>query len=176
MENHVDAVKYLLGQTGIEAHLEYRNARGENVLHLAPKLCNPKMFRLILPCFKEGVHRTDYQGNTVLNRVIMRSSASHDRYESAKILLLEGSASEKSYSDEQQNPLRIAVRLHDLEMCRLFVSIGKISPLSALIRDDDGNLLLKDKSSEHEQSAVDIFKLLCTYVDMGSTSANSLPM
>lgn len=42
--NHVDVVEYLLRQQGIEAHLQHRNFRGENVLHLAARLCNPAMF------------------------------------------------------------------------------------------------------------------------------------
>ena len=57
--NHVDVVEYLLGQQGIEAHLQHRNSRGENVLHLASRPCNPVMFRLSVPCFKECIHQTD---------------------------------------------------------------------------------------------------------------------
>ncbi|ERS96506.1 hypothetical protein HMPREF1624_07422 [Sporothrix schenckii ATCC 58251] len=59
--NHVDVVAYLLGQKGIEAHLRYRNSRGENVFHLASGNCNPAMFRLLVRHFKEGVHQTDHQ-------------------------------------------------------------------------------------------------------------------
>ncbi|KAI9739902.1 MAG: hypothetical protein M1818_004958 [Claussenomyces sp. TS43310] len=167
LEDHVGVVEYLLEQTGIEGHLQYRNSRGENVLHLASKVCNPEMFRLLVPCFKEGVHQTDSQGNTVMTRVIMSSSPSHDRYESAKILLLEGSANENSCpTDEQQDPLRIAVRLGDLEMCRLLVSVGKLSPLSAMVLDNGGKVLLRDETAEHEQSALAILQLLCTYANI----------
>ncbi|RYO93538.1 hypothetical protein DL763_004334 [Monosporascus cannonballus] len=60
--NHVDVVEYLLGQNGIEAHLRYRNSRGENVLHLASRVCNPAMLRLLVPCFQEGVYQTDDRG------------------------------------------------------------------------------------------------------------------
>ncbi|RYP45020.1 hypothetical protein DL768_008585 [Monosporascus sp. mg162] len=65
--NHVDMVEYLLGQNGIEAHLRHRNSHGENVLHLASRLCNPAMFRLLVPRFQEGVYQTDYQGRYGLN-------------------------------------------------------------------------------------------------------------
>jgi hypothetical protein len=57
--NHVEVVEYLSGQQGIEAHLQYRNSRGENVLHLASGLCNPAMFRFLVFRFREGVHQTD---------------------------------------------------------------------------------------------------------------------
>ncbi|KAG9247285.1 hypothetical protein BJ878DRAFT_580806 [Calycina marina] len=56
------------------------------------RLCNPAMFRLLVPYFKHGIHQTDYQKETVLVRIIKHSSASQDRYELAKILLLEGGA------------------------------------------------------------------------------------
>lgn len=44
--NPVDVVEYHLSKEGIRTHLEHRNSRGENVLHLASKLCNPAMLRL----------------------------------------------------------------------------------------------------------------------------------
>ncbi|PVH67861.1 hypothetical protein DL98DRAFT_442539, partial [Cadophora sp. DSE1049] len=91
--NHVDVVEYLLRQQGIEAHLQHRNFRGENVLHLAARFCNPAMFRLLAPRFKEGMQQTDDQNETALVRIIQHSSVSLDRYESARILLVEGGAS-----------------------------------------------------------------------------------
>lgn len=169
--NHVDVVEYLLGQQGIEAHLQHRNSRGENVLHLASRLCNPAMFRLLVPCFKEGIHQTDDQKETVLVRIIQRSLASGDPYESAKILLLEGSANGDDRSgDEREEPLRIAARLGDLDMCRLLIRIGKMNPLSALRRDDDGQTVLKEETSENEQNMFAILELLRAHADAESTS------
>ncbi|KAG7287653.1 hypothetical protein NEMBOFW57_007166 [Staphylotrichum longicolle] len=49
LANHADVVEYLAGQQGIEAHLRYRNARGENVLHLASHFCNPAVFFQLVP-------------------------------------------------------------------------------------------------------------------------------
>lgn len=170
--NHVDVVEYLLGQQGIEAHLQYRNSRGENVLHLASRLCNPAMFRLLVSRFKEGVHQTDDQKETALVRIIQRSSDSRDRYESAQILLLEGGANGDDRSgDEQQDPLRIAARLGDLEMCRLLICSGKMNPLSALRRDDDGQMVLKEETSENEQNRFAILQLLRAHADAVSTSS-----
>jgi hypothetical protein len=175
LENHVNVVEYLLGQQGIEAHLQHRNSRGENVLHLASRLCNPAMFQLLVPRFKEGMHQTDDQKDTVLVRIIMNSSASRDRYESARILLLEGGASDNGRSgDEQQEPLRVAAQLGDLDMCCLLICIGKVNPLSALTRDDDGQMVLKDKTSENEQNRLAILQLLRAHADAGSTSAERL--
>ncbi|CRG85930.1 Cytoplasmic dynein 2 heavy chain 1 [Talaromyces islandicus] len=109
--NHVDVVKFLLEETGIEAHLQYRNTRGENVFHLASRLCDPEMFHLLVPRFPQGVHQMDDQGDTALMRIIKNTSASKNRYESAKILLSQSDTDWGSYSsDEQQDPLRVAVK------------------------------------------------------------------
>lgn len=173
MGNHVDVLEYLLAQQGIEAHLQYRNSRGENVLHLASRHCNPAMFQYLVPRFKVGAHQTDDQNNTVLIRIIISSSASRDRYESARILLSEGCASENgSFRDEQQESLREAARLGDLDMCRLLIRIGKMNPLSAMTGDDDDQMVLKGQTSENEQNMLAIVKSLCVYGDAGSTSAN----
>jgi hypothetical protein len=170
--NHIDVVEYFLGQQGIEAHLQYRNSHGENVLHLASRICNPAMFRLLVPRFKEGVHQTDDWKETALVRIIQRSSDSRDRYESAQILLLEGGANGDDRSwDEQQDPLRIAARLGDLEMCRLLICIGKMDPLSALRRDDGGQMVLKEETSENEQNRFAILQLLRVHADAGSSSS-----
>jgi hypothetical protein len=99
--NHVDVVEYLLGQPGIESHLQYRNSRGENVLHLASRICNPAMFRLLVSRFKEGMYQTDNQNETALVRIIQSSSASQDRYDSAQILLSGGSASRDDRSRDE---------------------------------------------------------------------------
>ena len=171
--NHLDVVEYLLVEKGIEAHLQHLNSRGENVLHLASGLCNPAMFRLLVPHFQGGMRQTDDQGDTALARIIMSSSDPRDRYASARILLLRGSANGNNHFwNEQQDPLRIAVRLGDLGMCHLLVSIGKMSPLSALTRGDDGQMILKDTTPENQENMLAILQLLLTYANVASKSAD----
>lgn len=167
--NHVDVVEYLLEQKGIEAHLHYRNSHGENVLHLASKRCNPAMFRLLVPRFLESKHQTDNQGNTALVRVIMSSSGAQDRYESAKTLLLQGDVSENShFGDEQRDPLRMAVRLGDLDMCGLLIGIGNVYPLSALTRGLNGQMALRDETPENKENMPAILRLLTKNVSIAS--------
>lgn len=161
--NRVDVANYLLRQEGIEGHLHYLNSRGENVLHLASKHCNPAMFRLLVPRLPKGGHQIDDQGDTALMRIIASSLDSRDRYDSATILLAQGDVSEKTQSqDGQQNPLRMAVRLGDLEMCRLLLDIGKMDPLSALTQDQDGQTVLKDEFFENQKNIPIILQMLNT--------------
>jgi len=173
--NHVEVVEYLLGENDIEAHLRYRNSSGENVLHLASRHCNPEIFRLLIPRFQEGIHQTDNQGNTALVRIMMSSLASRNRYESARILLLpSGPDRDFHFRDGQQDPLRVAVRLGDLDMCGLLISIGNMNPLSALTYDSEGQMVLKDRSSENERNMPQILQLLCSHVDVASMPAHCL--
>jgi hypothetical protein len=162
MGNHIDVVRFLLDETGIENHLKYRNSRGENVLHLASNRCNPGIFHLLVPRFQQGVHQVDDQGDTALVRVIKNTSASQNRYESARILL---SQSGTHSWDGQQDPLRAAVKLGDVEMCQLLVCVGKINPLSALVCDSDneGKMGLKDTTPENEDNRQQILDFLCTH-------------
>ena len=171
--NHVDVVEYLLGQKGIEAHLQHINSRGENVLHLASGLCNPAMFCLLVPRFQGDMRQTDHHGHTALVRIIMSSSDPRDRYASARILLLQGSANRNSrFWNEQQDPLRIAVWLGDLKMCSLLICIGKMDPLSALTRGHDGQMVLKDTPPNNQENMLAILQLLRTYANVASKSAD----
>ncbi|KAL2861005.1 uncharacterized protein BJX67DRAFT_367453 [Aspergillus lucknowensis] len=165
LENHIDVVEYLLGED-FEVHLRYLNSRGENVLHLASKLCNPEMYSLLVPRFQEGTHQTDHIGDTPLVRIIMNSSTPGNRYESAKILLLKSGIDwERLTWDGQQHPLRLAVQLGDLEMCRVLISAGKMNPLGALSRDGDGRLALKDEPAGNEGHRRQILRLLCAHLE-----------
>lgn len=172
LQNHVDVVEYLLRENDIKAHLQYRNSHGENVLHLASRICNPEMLRLLVPRFQEGIHQADNQGDTALVRVIMSFSASQDRYNSAKILLLQSGADWNSHSqDGKQNPLRVAVQLGDLDMCCLLIHIGNLNPVSALTFDSEGRMDLKDRNPEKEENMLQILQLLCKHAKTASTSA-----
>jgi hypothetical protein len=67
--------------------------------------------------------------------------------------------------------LRIAARLGDLEMCRLLIYISKMDPLSALRRDDGGQMVLKEETSENEQNRFALLQLLRVHADAGSSSS-----
>ena len=159
--NYVDVVEYLLGEKSIEPHLQYRNSRGENIFHLASRLCNPAIFHLLVPRFQEGIHQVDDQGDTALVWIIMSSAASQDRHESARTLLLQGGTDwSNNLVEDQRDPLRVAVQLGDSKMCRLLVCTGKMDPLSALARDNDGRPVLKDITPENEHNALEMLQFL----------------
>ena len=170
--NHIDVVKYLFEEEGIEAHLQHVNSRGENVLHLASLLCNPAMFRLLVSRFPEGLLQTDSEGKTVLIRIIMSHSNLQDRVKSARTVLLQGRDNQDNFlCDQQQNPLRIAVRLGDLDMCRLLICDGKMSPLMALRVGREGQMFLKDVTPENQHKVPVMLELLRSHVNIASKPA-----
>ncbi|KAF4467462.1 NACHT nucleoside triphosphatase [Fusarium albosuccineum] len=67
-------------------------------------------------------------------------------------------------NEPQRDALRIAVRLGDLDMCRLLVCTGKMDPLSALTHDDNGQIVLKDETRENKKHSQEILHLLCDNV------------
>lgn len=168
--NHVEVVDYLMREHDIDAHLLYRNSRGENVLHLASRFCSPGMFRRLSFCFPEGVHQEDNQGDTPLMRIITESP-SRSRGELVQIMLENSSADLTGDSwDEHRNPLRAAVQRGDLNSCVALINIGRMNPLSALTYDSEGQLDLKDRTPENEGNRLRILKLLA-HKSAASTSA-----
>ncbi|PWY90762.1 hypothetical protein BO70DRAFT_77593 [Aspergillus heteromorphus CBS 117.55] len=118
------------------------------------------------------MYQADKQGDIPLVRVIKSPLASQDRYESARILLLQSDIDWKSHSwDGKQNPLRAAVQLGDSNMCRLLVGIGNMNPLSALADGSEGQVELRDRTPDNEDNELQIWQFLCSLADMGSVNA-----
>ncbi|KAJ6019002.1 hypothetical protein N7522_001069 [Penicillium canescens] len=156
--NHVNIVEFLLGENGIEAHLQFRNFRGENVLHLASRLCNPDMFRLLVPHFQDDINEEDNQGDTVLDRIIMSPLAS--RYESARILLQSRANWNSNSMGWQGNALRAAVLRRDVDMCCILIWVGNINPASALTCGSQSQRNSHDRGPKNEDD------MLGTLVDL----------
>ena len=58
------------------------------------------------------------------------------------------------------------MRLGDLDMCRLLVQLGTFDPLSALKRDPDGQIALKDGTVDNEENVLAILKMLSQYANI----------
>jgi len=112
--NHVGILEYLLGQQDMKAHVRHRNAREENMLHLASRFCNPTVFVKLVPLLLDCIHQRDMQGETVLDWIVGSGAASGDRCEAASILL---AAMKPVFSEQQLETLGAAElrRLMDSE-------------------------------------------------------------
>ncbi|KAK7224785.1 hypothetical protein V2G26_012788 [Clonostachys chloroleuca] len=169
--NHVHVVEYLLDVEGIEAHITHLNSRGENILHLASRYCNPSVLRLLTPRFQLSIHQKDSSGNSALMRIMTSSALVEDRLESARILLSHA-ATIRDYGseDEQQESLRMAVRLGDLEMCDLLLSIGRADPCLLLTSIDQGEMILPGEMTDNEGPLPAMVQLLRRYTETASLS------
>ena len=169
LANHVKVVEYLLKQQGIEAHLYYLNSHRENALHLASGLYNPQIFRLLVLHFPEGRYHLDHNQHTPLMRIILSSSASPGRYESARIILSQGHVWDHSQCQGmQENVLRAAIQLRDVDMCRLLIDVGSVDQLLAVTRGSDRRIGLKNGNSENQKSISPMLELLAQSVDIAS--------
>ncbi|CAH0044534.1 unnamed protein product [Clonostachys solani] len=170
--NHVHVVEYLLGVEGIEAHIAYLNSRGENILHLASRYCNPAVFRILTPRFQLSMQQKDNSGNTALMRIMTSSALLQDRLESARILLSHAATIQDYGSqDEQQESLRMAVRLGELEMCDVLLSIGRADPRLLSIRNNQGEMIFPGEITDNEGLLPAIVQLLRRHA--GTTSLDT---
>ncbi|MBE3043830.1 ankyrin repeat domain-containing protein [Candidatus Bathyarchaeota archaeon] len=113
-------------------------------------------------------------GDTPLLRVIKNSFVPHDRYESAKILLLHGAASGEGDCDERQTPLKVAVKLGDVDMCDVLIRVGGLDPRSVLTRHSDGRMVFKDDASSEKPDMETTLRLLRKHANTASMMANSM--
>ncbi|KIW52361.1 hypothetical protein PV05_08003 [Exophiala xenobiotica] len=164
----VDVLRYLLDQEGIEGHLRHRDSKGYNVLHWAAFCCNPEVISLLISVFPEGVNESNDDGTQPLHLVVFNRHP--QRLEAAVILLTEGHADVEKGSMEEpgswDDPLRMAARYGDLEMCRVLVEVGGANPRRVL-KFEDGSPALMD-STDFPQMAPRVLEALCSLAGIAS--------
>lgn len=144
--NRHKTVAYLLQQEGIEPHLQYRDKKRRNVLHLASRWDNLEMMKLLLSRFSNGVNQKNIEGDMPLQSCIFHNSPA----EQLK-LLLEAGADVRCGLDEQPSdwyePIRMASRRGNLEVIKTLVLFGGADPMSVFVpsQGPDDSLELIDK-------------------------------
>ena len=157
--NHIDVVTYLLRQDGIEPHVRWRGSCNENILHITSERCTTAMFRVLSRHLPNELYHRDNSGDTALAKIIEKCSDSQDRYESMKVLLSRGKDDcSGSIDDGARSPLRLAVQNGDLEMCSLLICEGRMDPLVALRRNQDGKRVLKDEPRMNNETLLQMLE------------------
>ena len=168
MYDRVDVLRYLLEQEGIEVHIWHRDSKGYNVLHRAAFCCNPEVISLLLSFFPEGVHESNDDGDTPLRLVVFNRAPR--RLEAAAVLLTEGHADVRAGCTEEpsswSDPLRMAARYGDLEMCRVLVEVGGADP-RCVLKFEDGSPALIDCTNLPEL-APGVLETLCALAGIAS--------
>ena len=161
--NHVDVLKYLLKQDGIDTHLKHRDLKGNNVLHKAHRYCNPEVIELLLSCFPEGANHKNEDDDTPLDIILFNPSNSDKQLKSVRLLLQYRNASAKGDEDRQctwKEPIRVAARNGNVQMCHLLVEIGDANPRNAL-KFENGQPSLRDPMHFTERAS-DVLETLCS--------------
>ena len=163
--NRVEVLRYLLEQDGIEVHLRHRDSGGYHVLHKAARYCNPEVVSLLISPFREGVNQVNNVDDTPLSHVVFEARSAPGRIESANALLTLGGADVRGgYTDEPSNwhePLRMAARCGDVDLCRILVEFGGVNPRHILKFDEEGRPSLMDRV-ESEELASKVLETLCS--------------
>ena len=162
--NHVDVVRYLLRQPGIEPHLHHRDLSGWNVFHMANRHANPEVVRLLIGSYPEGVDEYDDIGDAALLVFVFdRVTASVEEVEAIRVLLTLGGADMVGAKRKgDYSSLRCAVRNGNVDICRVLVEVGGADPRDAL-QIDNGRVvgLLDDDNFRDKGRAEATTDVLC---------------
>ena len=137
---HVEIVRYLCEQKGIESHLYHQDPFGDNIYHFVARNGNPEALRVLVRNFPEGVHQAN--GSTTPLQVAVNHGQS---LEAVKILLLEGQA-DVNAGDPYFMPLRCAVRNGRPDMCRTLIVQGNANPWTVVGVSDVGIPFLHERT------------------------------
>ncbi|OAQ96024.1 hypothetical protein LLEC1_03761 [Akanthomyces lecanii] len=130
-------VAFLLEQEGIEAHLRYKDLKGNNVLHKATRMCDPETFGLLLSRYPEGIAERDKGEDTPLQALIFER-----RQNGAELVkrLLQAGADVRCGLDatpsDWHEPIRMACRWGDVGVIETLVRVGGADPMSVFKRGD----------------------------------------
>ncbi|KAF4991636.1 hypothetical protein FDECE_13984 [Fusarium decemcellulare] len=129
---HVDVVRFLCRQPGIQRHVRYINRYSETVFHQAARNSDPEIFDILISAWPEGVKLVDENNDSALERLCFgRTSAS--TLESARVLLGTGRADAVCLPDEIiQKTLILAVQSGDVSLCQLLVVEGSADVCSII--------------------------------------------
>jgi ankyrin repeat protein len=145
-------VAFLLEQEGIDAHLRYVDVVGNNVFHKAARCGDVEMFRLLVSRFPEGVNHRNKDDDMPLQLLVFERS----KHDVVKFLLEEAHADVlcgiTSQDSHWKEPLRMATRYGDLDMCRILVRSGGADPMSVFERQGE-TLAFKDPMENMEIAA-----------------------
>lgn len=147
-------VAFLLEQEGIEAHLNYKDLKGNNVLHKATRSCDPETFGLLLSRYPEGIAERNEGESTPLQVLVFRR-----RDDGAELirLLLQAGADVRCGLDEAPSdwhePIRMASRYGDVKVIETLVKVGGADPMSVFKRgsqEPGGQLDLIDPFDDND--------------------------
>lgn len=159
------AVAFLLEQDGIKAHLQYRDAINNNVIHKCIRgHAEVETLKLLLFHLPEGVNERNGEDDMPLQLLVFNVESGGDLR--AKMLLDAGADVRCGYTGELSNysePLRMATRYCDLAMCQTLIEVGGADPKSVFRRDVEGwqfldPLINEDRAADIRQNFLHGFK------------------
>jgi hypothetical protein len=170
---HIEIMRYLCEQEGIESHLYHQDPSGDNIYHFIAQNGHPEALRVLIRYFPEGVHQAN--GNTTPLQVAVNYG---QNLEAVKVLLLEGQA-DVNAGLPYFMPLRCAVRNGRPDMCRALIVKGNANPWIVVGVSDMGIPFLHERSQAPSGYALqveqEILREVCSLIPLAVSVFFLLP-
>lgn len=134
---HVDIVRYLCQQKGIEPHLKYVSPNGYNIFHFCERAPRSQILETLIPLWPQGVHTADKDGHLPMYW-LLKGNAFHTE-DGADTVALQtmlrlGKFNPKVLDGE---PMQLATSKASVVVCRMLVEFGA-DPRRVIEVDQDG--------------------------------------
>lgn len=144
---HVEIVRFLCQQKGIEPHLKYINHDGYNIFHQASaRFPHSEMFEILVPLWPQGVHEPNKKDDTPLDLLIFSHKFRDDPTDgntAALKTLLRLAKYEPGVLDGQA--MRLATNVANTMLCRLLVEQYGADPWKVVEVGPDGVARLRNE-------------------------------
>ncbi|UKZ78466.1 hypothetical protein TrVFT333_006206 [Trichoderma virens FT-333] len=135
-EGHVEIVRFLCEQPGIEDHLRHQNEHGRTVFHQAVRNNNKNIIEILIKHYPEGINIRDKGNDLPLDMYIFGHGSTIDAVETVKIMLTKGKADATGLNDDySHSPLCTAIRKRNINLCELLTKEGS-ADMSCAVRVD----------------------------------------
>ncbi|PTB63085.1 hypothetical protein BBK36DRAFT_146201 [Trichoderma citrinoviride] len=169
-EGHVEIVRFLCQQSGIEPHLRHVNQHGHTVFHQAARRGIREILMILIQCWPEGVNlRNNLNDAPLGNFIFHRITGDVEAVGTVKAMLSTGKVDATGLSDDPgYSPLCTAIRKGEVAMCRTLIVDGSADMSCAVGVDERGKpFLTKDVKTQETLSAQEMMlKQLCSLLPL----------
>ncbi|KAL6855649.1 hypothetical protein J3F83DRAFT_753812 [Trichoderma novae-zelandiae] len=170
-EGHVEIVRFLCQQPGIEPHLRHVNKHGHTVFHQAARRGDREIMLILIQRWPEGVNvKNNLNDNPLGDFIFHRITGEPKAVETLKAMLSTGTIDATGLNDDPgYSPLCTAIRKGDIALCRTLIVEGSADMACAVGVDTETGkpFLTKDvKTQETLEAQEAMLKELCSLLPL----------
>ncbi|TFB01752.1 hypothetical protein CCMA1212_006451 [Trichoderma ghanense] len=170
-EGHVEIVRFLCQQPGIEPHLRHVNQHGHTVFHQAARRGNREILMILIQHWPEGVNLRNNVNDAPLGDFIFhRITGDVEAAETVRAMLSTGKVDATGLNDDPgYSPLCTAIRKGEIALCKTLIVDGSadVSCAVGVDRETGKPFLTKDvRVQETEDAQETMLKQLCSLLPL----------